>query len=378
MAQKAYIGIGGVARNVKSIYFGVGNTARKVTKGYIGVGGVARPFFSQGPIVFYGAITPLSQARTPDAASSNYALFAGGASGGAVVDAYNSSLTRSNPTQLSYPRTFMGSAVNNGYAIFAGGWLSTSARTNRVETYNASLTRSTASSLSIYVTDIEGANIGNYAIFGGGSVESSEVVRTKVVNTYNKSLTRSTATSLSIARSEHCACSTSSHAIFAGGRTSSYSGSQVDTVDAYTSSLTRVSVTPLSHARLSAGGASCATHAFFAGGSDSNRCDALDVYNTSLTRMTGQLPVAASGISATFLGDYVVMSFGYDRGTIPYGAKGNVYVYDKSMTLMSHFEVDEYRNNVVAKIGNFALFAGGSIHYPSGATATVQAFMLNE
>lgn len=40
--QPAYIGIGGVARQVKSIYIGVDGVARKVKKAYIGVDGVAR------------------------------------------------------------------------------------------------------------------------------------------------------------------------------------------------------------------------------------------------------------------------------------------------------------------------------------------------
>lgn len=43
-----YIGVDGVARNVKSIYVGVGGVARKVAKGYIGVNGIARQLYSSG------------------------------------------------------------------------------------------------------------------------------------------------------------------------------------------------------------------------------------------------------------------------------------------------------------------------------------------
>lgn len=41
-----FIGVGGVARKVKSQYIGVGGVARKVKNGFIGVGNVARKFFS--------------------------------------------------------------------------------------------------------------------------------------------------------------------------------------------------------------------------------------------------------------------------------------------------------------------------------------------
>ena len=79
--MSAYVGVGNLARKVKSIYVGVGDLARKVKKGYIGIGGVARPFFGmEGELEYYGTITPLSQARSELAATTvgNYALFAGG------------------------------------------------------------------------------------------------------------------------------------------------------------------------------------------------------------------------------------------------------------------------------------------------------------
>ena len=42
MAAAQYIGVGGVARKVKSQFMGVGGVARKVKNGFLGVGGVAR------------------------------------------------------------------------------------------------------------------------------------------------------------------------------------------------------------------------------------------------------------------------------------------------------------------------------------------------
>lgn len=46
MAANQYLGVGGVARKVKSQFVGIGGVARKVKQGFLGVGGVARRFFS--------------------------------------------------------------------------------------------------------------------------------------------------------------------------------------------------------------------------------------------------------------------------------------------------------------------------------------------
>ena len=46
MATGIYVGVGGKARNVKSLYVGVDGKARKVTKGYIGVDGKAQLFYA--------------------------------------------------------------------------------------------------------------------------------------------------------------------------------------------------------------------------------------------------------------------------------------------------------------------------------------------
>ena len=45
MAQKAYGGVGGKARNGIALYCGVNGKARKVVKGYVGVNGKARQFW---------------------------------------------------------------------------------------------------------------------------------------------------------------------------------------------------------------------------------------------------------------------------------------------------------------------------------------------
>lgn len=46
MAKKTYIGVNGVAKNVKNVYIGINGVAKKVKKIYIGVNGVAKECYS--------------------------------------------------------------------------------------------------------------------------------------------------------------------------------------------------------------------------------------------------------------------------------------------------------------------------------------------
>ena len=67
--------------------------------------------------------TALSLARRQLAATSvgDYALFGGGYSASAVVDAYDLSLTRSTPTALSSGRYLLAATSVGDYALFGGG-----------------------------------------------------------------------------------------------------------------------------------------------------------------------------------------------------------------------------------------------------------------
>ena len=140
MAKTAYVGINGVARQVKKIYIGIDNKARKVKKGYVGVGGVARLFFSaESKLEYYGAITPLSKARGYLDATTvgNYALFGGGNLSASTVDAYNASLTRSTPQALSESRSVLAATTVGNYALFGGGTWRSSGAKNTVDVYSA-------------------------------------------------------------------------------------------------------------------------------------------------------------------------------------------------------------------------------------------------
>ena len=143
MAKKAYIGVDGVARKVKKGYLGIDGVARKVKKAYIGIGGVARPCWSGGELTSSVTITPLSVARRKLAATSvgNYALFGGGycstTTGNKTVDGYDTSLTRVSVTNFKDPREDGPAATSVGkYAIFGGG----ATGVTNGEVYDSSLT----------------------------------------------------------------------------------------------------------------------------------------------------------------------------------------------------------------------------------------------
>ena len=74
------------------------------------------------------------------------------------------SLTRTIPTPLSEARAYLTATSVGNYALFGGGDTTTAT----VDAYDASLTRTTATPLSearIYLT---ATSVGNYALFGGG------------------------------------------------------------------------------------------------------------------------------------------------------------------------------------------------------------------
>lgn len=96
--------------------------------------------------------------------AGSYALFAGGntstTASSTTVNAYNNSLTRSSPTVLGQNKTEGYSASFNGYAVFAGGYnvyktdssyftdYNNCTITGKVYAYNSSLTRSNPSDIS--------------------------------------------------------------------------------------------------------------------------------------------------------------------------------------------------------------------------------------
>ena len=82
MATGIYVGVGGKARNVKSLYVGVNGKARRVTKGYIGVGGKARLFYAAEEIGKQWIFTSNGTFTVPVTGKYTIELHAKGGNGG--------------------------------------------------------------------------------------------------------------------------------------------------------------------------------------------------------------------------------------------------------------------------------------------------------
>ena len=357
MAKAVYVGVGSKARKMKKAYIGIGGKARKVKKMYIGVGGKARLCYS-AELERYGMAAALSAARDSMRAATvgKYALFAGGYisrtffgyDASSSVDAYNTSLTKSTPTELSCKRCGHAAASVGGYALFAGGALSCGGLggnyndiVGSVDAYDASLTRSAAHVIG-KTAAIGGAAVGNYALFAGGTVSgligNDDV--TSYVLAYDPSLTFTTAPWLSVARAKVKGASVGNYALFAGGMADRH----CTTVDAYNASLTRTTATALSSVENNSAAATVGNHAIFVGNTAS-----ADIYDASLTKTSATiLSTARIGLAATTVGDYAIFS-----------GSGVADFCDASLTRSSiGTSMTGYDMGAVT-IGDYALFAGG-------------------
>lgn len=391
MAKKAYIGVDGKARKVKKIYVGVDGKARKVKKGYIGVGGVARPFFTGGEVAYWGTATALRNAVSGVAAVSNgtYAYFGGGVPDAnryyknavAIVTAYNNSLTRSSPSNLTQPIYKPAVSAVGSYAVFAGGTESGYANSvsgglpaNSVSAYNTSNTKSSPPSLSTAVMDLAGASVGDYALFAGGEYDDGEEsTYVKTVNAYNTSMTKSNPTSLSFGTHNLAGGSIGNYALFCGGYNYD-EGGLVSTVNAYNTSLTRTIPTALSKTTDNHKSANTANHVLFAGGRNTTSdgdygtpfSKVVNAYNASLTLTTPTvLSVGMYLHSATSLEGKAMFAGGYpdnyeNGSTYHSDTQAVVNIYDESLTRTIGQPLSLDRCGLAAtSIGSYALFGGG-------------------
>ena len=335
MAKAVYVGVGSKARKMKKAYIGIGGKARKVKKMYIGVGGKARLCYS-AELEKVGMATALSTTRYDMRAATvgKYALFAGGYiskysfsySVSSSVDAYNTSLTKSTPTELSYKRCGHAAASVGGYALFAGGRRNNGLFTmsqSAVDAYNTSLTRTTATPLVDEIWACAGGSVGGYAVFGGGcdlNTDTSHIEPiggTGVVQTYDSSLTSSKAAPLSCPRAVHSAATIGNHLLFAGGWNDT-TGKYLSTVESYDASLTRSTAVELSSAKIDLASATVGEYAMFAGGykgkSDAAYVATVDAYNTALTKTTmPDLSVGRHGLASAVIGDYALFAGGISK-----------------------------------------------------------------
>ena len=195
--------------------------------------------------------TELSQGLRANLAATtvgNYALFGGGARTTttatyyATVDSYNTSLTRTTPTALSQARSYLKATTVGNYALFGGGYSYSSGVGNyyyaTVDAYDTSLTRTTPTELSQARSYLAATRVGNYALFGGGYDEN--YVSSSTVDVYDTLLTRTISTSLSQARRQLAATTVGNYALFGGGYSSNYS----NIVDAYRPASYNIQVFP--------------------------------------------------------------------------------------------------------------------------------------
>lgn len=352
MAKAVYVGVDSKARKMKKAYIGIGGTARKVKKMYIGdSSGKARLCYS-AELDRHGMATALSVARydVRTATVGNYALFAGGLKPGLfsvkTVDAYNTSLTKSTPAEMTWERGYHASAAIEGYALFAGGEQRTTSGSQflwSTDVYNASLTLSRAPDLSDPggVLNMGAAVVGNYALFAGGMADGRGNASVKV-NVYDTSLTHTMATNLNGKPREYVrGASVGNYALFAGGKDTYYG---YYNVDAYDASLTRTAAPYLTRADNRDAAATVGNYAVFVGGTVS-----ADIYDASLTRTAAAiLSTERTGLAATTVGNYAIFSGG-----------GVADFCDASLTRSSIDTSMTGYNMGAATIGDYALFAGG-------------------
>jgi len=275
--------------------------------------------------------TALSSTRFNLAGASvgDYALFGGGYDGGyrSTVDAYDASLTRTTPTVLSLARASLAAASVGDYALFGGGY--TGSHRATVDAYDTSLTRTIPTALSVARRFLAAASVGDYALFGGGRNY------TNVVDAYDTSLTRTTPTVLAATSGYLAAASVGDYALFGGG----YGGAYRNTVSAYDTSLTRTTPTALSSARAYLVGASVEGYALFGGGSGPS--SVVDAYDTSLTRT---IPTALSAgrdfLAAASVGDYALFGGGLTYSNV-------VDAYDTSLTRTTPTALSSARKDLV-------------------------------
>ena len=258
--------------------------------------------------------TPLGNARFNIAGGSigRHAVFAGGDSSNSTahydVDAYDDALSHTLPTELSENRTELAATTIGNYLLFGGGNNGRTTSYSDVDAYNLSLTRTTPSNLSEARGSLAATTVGGYALFGGGaSYENSHSV---TVDAYNSSLTRTTATQLRGGGERITATTAGEYALFGGGNWKS--GSAI--VDAYDLSLTRIPVTDLSAQKWGASAVTLEEYAMFCGGASSSReLDTIDMYDSSLTRISpspAPLSAARQGAGAAHIGDYALLAGG--------------------------------------------------------------------
>ncbi len=387
MAKGMYVGVSGVALKAKKFYVGVGGVARKVKKIYVGVNGVARLAWSGAFLSKYtGAISPLSEAKWNACSVSNgpYALIAGGFSNYyygdttyynylTSVDAYNASLVKTVAPAMTNGKgdpNGCGGARVGQYAYMGIGTTPQGQPINYANAYNQSLVRSDFTDIikSAYnVVQQNDLNNPTYAISGYGFSPSSPFSPQNQHYGINSSLVKSYFYDVETLRTYVGAACVGGQVIIAGGDEqplSWHSDANIDlkdVVSAFNSSYVKTSLSLLSSKRSNAKGICNNNYALFVGGrgGGNNPISTIDIYNTSLVKMT---PLDLGGESGD--ANYAQSS---EFALTPAGTQingGLVYGYDTSLvrTIAGTSSIAHPRG---ATVGDYIVFGGnvGAQHY---------------
>lgn len=393
MSHNLFIGESDKAKSVSKIYLGSSsNIARCVKAVYIGdEDKKARLVWRSG---LFKNSTMDSNAGTLRTGRSSLsagsiggsAIFAGGETSNSssnAVDSFDSNLTRTSLTPLSYARKSAISIRLSSYLIFAGNAHSTTySNSTKVDAYNSRLTRTTATSLP--------DNGGCGCLFGSNAIfaafNSSTASTSKGVVKYNTSLTKSNFGTLSTARKNASACSIGNYVLIAGGmqigRYTADSEVTYKTVDAFNSSGTRISVSDMTSSRCYGIGLNDGTHAVFYLGMKYHAKTSTeaygsvvytsDCYDSSLTRTSGKSSTiyccsAYTAAANNGLPNYIIVGKNNEYGVFCGGdnSTGNFIKLSKlsdMSTRSSMFSMTDgtlYSSCAMAIAGNYLIMAGG-------------------
>lgn len=157
---------------------------------------------------------------TQCASIGNYILFVGGQDPytgvSKYVDAFTSSMVRTNPTQLNKSTRELKSASNSAYAIFPIMDLTGDGTTDQMVAYNSNLVRTDFSRASKRVESISSTSTPELAVFAGGLTRNPNTPL-NTVSTYDKNLVRQEIESLDEGKFNIAGAAIGNYVIFAGG-----------------------------------------------------------------------------------------------------------------------------------------------------------------
>lgn len=364
MAKKAYIGVNGVARNVKKMYVGVEKyIANDVgdTAGTLSSFGLAETDQLQASTAVWTIDQTTGEWITTG--TIKYVTVA-------TVDGNIPSYRAATLVPVDSPKDAYG--IRPDYAIQkttiskaplarrikkayigVGGVARPCFGHDPIEYYG------TVTPLSFARSGPSGVSLGDYGLLGGGSYYvTNKRTYSNVVDVYNKSLTRTTATNLSLPRISGTAISNGNYALFAVGQAATSTG-LVSNVDAYNKNLTRTTPSALANGGTNIGSTTIGGYMIIGGRPSGTTYTAqLTTYSSTLARTTNiSLSVARAEISGAHVGAYGLLAGGLAKG---YVGSSVVDAYTANLVRSTPTAFSLARSaSQGASISAYAIFAGG-------------------